>query len=146
MTNLILICFLKFLFGIIPGISPELSWTLTTLVYNIVRLQSSLEAPFPKKEKRNFFLIWSCGGPQRSKPLDLPGSLCNTQDTFLQTIEHGAGAENHQEHSPGLFFFLFSFLAGSADPRSEGGRKGEPGSRFMEHGFSRAPWHRWIDL
>jgi hypothetical protein len=38
MTNIILIFFLKFIFGIIPGISPELSWTLTTLVYNIVRL------------------------------------------------------------------------------------------------------------
>ncbi|CAO3571514.1 unnamed protein product [Mortierella alpina] len=35
MTNIILIFFLKFIFGIIPGISPELSWTLTTLTYNI---------------------------------------------------------------------------------------------------------------
>lgn len=38
MTNIILIFFLKFIFGIIPGITPELSWTLTTLTYNIVRL------------------------------------------------------------------------------------------------------------
>lgn len=36
MTNFILIFFIKFFFGIIPGISPELSWTLTTLTYNIV--------------------------------------------------------------------------------------------------------------
>ncbi|KAG0086626.1 hypothetical protein BGZ92_008005 [Podila epicladia] len=35
MTNFILIFFIKFFFGIIPGISPELSWTLTTLTYNI---------------------------------------------------------------------------------------------------------------
>ncbi|KAF9977899.1 hypothetical protein BGZ73_004495 [Actinomortierella ambigua] len=34
-TNLLLICVLKFFFGIIPGITPELSWTLTTLTYNI---------------------------------------------------------------------------------------------------------------
>jgi hypothetical protein len=37
MTNIILIFFLKVMFGIIPGITPELSWTLTTLTYNIVR-------------------------------------------------------------------------------------------------------------
>lgn len=36
MTNFILIFFIKFFFGIIPGITPELSWTLTTLTYNIV--------------------------------------------------------------------------------------------------------------
>ncbi|KAG0290234.1 hypothetical protein BGZ98_003546, partial [Dissophora globulifera] len=35
MTNLILIAFLKFAFNIIPGITPEVSWTLTTLVYNV---------------------------------------------------------------------------------------------------------------
>ncbi|KAF9561279.1 hypothetical protein EC968_005798 [Mortierella alpina] len=35
MTNVILICFIKIFFGIIPGISQELAWTLTTLVYNV---------------------------------------------------------------------------------------------------------------
>jgi len=29
---------IKFFFGIIPGISPELSWSMTTLTYNVVRL------------------------------------------------------------------------------------------------------------
>ena len=36
MTNVILICFIKIFFGISPGISQELAWTLTTLVYNVV--------------------------------------------------------------------------------------------------------------
>ncbi|KAG0006922.1 hypothetical protein BGZ65_001762 [Modicella reniformis] len=35
MTNVIIIFFIKFFFGIIPGISQELSWTLTTLTYNV---------------------------------------------------------------------------------------------------------------
>ncbi|KAF9582870.1 hypothetical protein BGW38_010642 [Lunasporangiospora selenospora] len=34
-TNIVLICLIKIVFGIIPGISPELSWTMTTLTYNI---------------------------------------------------------------------------------------------------------------
>ncbi|GJJ68730.1 hypothetical protein EMPS_01076 [Entomortierella parvispora] len=34
-TNFILICMIKFFFSIIPGITPELSWTLTTLTYNV---------------------------------------------------------------------------------------------------------------
>ena len=45
MTNIILIFFLKFIFGIVPGITPELSWTLTTLTYNIVRLSNKRNAP-----------------------------------------------------------------------------------------------------
>jgi hypothetical protein len=36
MTNVIIIFLIKFFYGIIPGISQELSWTLTTLTYNIV--------------------------------------------------------------------------------------------------------------
>ncbi|KAK3828420.1 MAG: ORMDL family [Benniella sp.] len=35
MTNIILIVFLKFIVAIIPGMTSELSWTLTTLIYNI---------------------------------------------------------------------------------------------------------------
>ncbi|KAG0207947.1 hypothetical protein BGX28_000960 [Mortierella sp. GBA30] len=35
MTNVIIICFIKIFFGSIPGISPELAWTLTTMVYNV---------------------------------------------------------------------------------------------------------------
>jgi hypothetical protein len=46
MTNLILIAFLKFIFGIIPGMTPELSWTMTTLTYNIVRTTSVFSIGF----------------------------------------------------------------------------------------------------
>ncbi|KAF9364383.1 hypothetical protein BGX34_001697 [Mortierella sp. NVP85] len=35
MTNVIIIFLIKFFFGIIPGVSQELSWTLTTLTYNV---------------------------------------------------------------------------------------------------------------
>jgi hypothetical protein len=42
MTNIILIVFLKFIIAIIPGMTSELSWTLTTLIYNIVRVSPRL--------------------------------------------------------------------------------------------------------
>ncbi|KAF9361850.1 hypothetical protein BGX26_011074 [Mortierella sp. AD094] len=35
MTNVVIILFIKLFFGIIPGMSQELSWTLTTLTYNV---------------------------------------------------------------------------------------------------------------
>lgn len=36
MTNVIIVCLIKFFFGIVPGMSPELAWTMTTLTYNVV--------------------------------------------------------------------------------------------------------------
>lgn len=36
-TNVLIVVLIKFFFGIIPGISPELSWSMTTLTYNVVR-------------------------------------------------------------------------------------------------------------
>ncbi|KAI9232821.1 MAG: ORMDL family [Podila humilis] len=33
-TNVLIVVLIKFFFGIIPGISPELSWSMTTLTYN----------------------------------------------------------------------------------------------------------------
>lgn len=36
MTNVIIVCLIKFFFGIVPGMSPELAWTMTTLTYNLV--------------------------------------------------------------------------------------------------------------
>jgi len=35
-TNILIIIILKTAFTIIPGISPEISWTLTNVVYNLV--------------------------------------------------------------------------------------------------------------
>jgi len=37
-TNVIIIVILKTAFTIIPGISPEISWTLTNVVYNLVNI------------------------------------------------------------------------------------------------------------
>ncbi|KAF9434372.1 hypothetical protein BGZ76_008131 [Entomortierella beljakovae] len=35
MTNVIIILLIKLFYGIIPGMSHELSWTMTTLTYNV---------------------------------------------------------------------------------------------------------------
>ena len=56
-TNVILLCLIKFFFSIIPGISPQLSWTLTTLTYNVVSYKNF----FVKKEKKD------CGGMKTTK-------------------------------------------------------------------------------
>ncbi|ORX57223.1 ORMDL-domain-containing protein [Piromyces finnis] len=47
-TNIIIIVILKTAFTIIPGISPEISWTLTNVVYNLGSL---------------FFFHWVMGTP-----------------------------------------------------------------------------------
>lgn len=38
LTNILIAMVLKIAFSILPGVTPEISWTLTNLTYNIVRL------------------------------------------------------------------------------------------------------------
>lgn len=42
-TNIVILVLIKLVFSIVPGITPEASWTLTNLGYNAVRL--SITAP-----------------------------------------------------------------------------------------------------
>ncbi|KAG0289666.1 hypothetical protein BGZ96_006823 [Linnemannia gamsii] len=49
MTNVIIVCLIKFFFGIVPGMSPELAWTMTTLTYNLgsyIMLHAVTGVPF----------------------------------------------------------------------------------------------------
>lgn len=41
LTNLLIVGALKVLFSSVPGITTELSWTLTNLTYNIVRIEGT---------------------------------------------------------------------------------------------------------
>ena len=59
MTNVIIVCLIKFFFGIVPGMSPELVWTMTTLTYNIVSGQRSFLG-FAKKTTLFLFCDLSC--------------------------------------------------------------------------------------
>ena len=36
LTNVLIVVVMKISFSILPGVSPEISWTLTNLTYNIV--------------------------------------------------------------------------------------------------------------
>ncbi|KAJ1517187.1 hypothetical protein HMI55_000432 [Coelomomyces lativittatus] len=36
-TNIVIICAMRILFGVVPIITPELAWTLTNVCHNIVR-------------------------------------------------------------------------------------------------------------
>lgn len=38
LSNVLIVVVLKVAFSILPGVTPEISWTLTNLTYNIVRL------------------------------------------------------------------------------------------------------------
>lgn len=93
MTNIILIFFLKFVFGIIPGISPELSWTLTTLVYNIVCFYCFL-CLFVHPQKEPFF-VFGHVGPSTAGITGTPGSK-EIQRPGYWAQEHS----RHHEHSP----------------------------------------------
>lgn len=37
LTNILIAAVLKIAFSILPGVTPEISWTLTNLTYNIVK-------------------------------------------------------------------------------------------------------------
>ena len=37
LTNILIAMVLKIAFSILPGVTPEISWTLTNLTYNIVK-------------------------------------------------------------------------------------------------------------
>lgn len=39
LTNILIAMVLKVAFSILPGVTPEISWTLTNLTYNIVRMK-----------------------------------------------------------------------------------------------------------
>ncbi|KAF8940572.1 hypothetical protein BGZ47_007706 [Haplosporangium gracile] len=49
MTNVVIVCLIKFFFVIVPGMSPELAWTMTTLTYNVgsyIMLHAVTGVPF----------------------------------------------------------------------------------------------------
>jgi hypothetical protein len=44
LTNVLIVVVLKVAFSLVPGMTPEVSWTLTNLTYNIV---PALDDPWP---------------------------------------------------------------------------------------------------
>jgi hypothetical protein len=46
-TNILIVVVVKLAFSIIPGVTPEISWTLTNLTYNIVSTCSKSAYAYP---------------------------------------------------------------------------------------------------
>lgn len=68
LTNVLIAMVLKVAFSILPGVSPEISWTLTNLTYNIVSLSIviihiSFLFLYMTLQSSFFFLHWLLGTP-----------------------------------------------------------------------------------